>query len=144
DDGDAADPAPAEPVLLPLAEEGGPRVSARRLLGARWASTVIGALLAAVYIVPVYWMVATSLKRPGDVFADPPDIVPSPVSFGAYAEAVFANTHVLRGLANSTVVGAGTTLLTLALALPAAYGTARFRLRFVSAFLLLFLVVQMI
>ncbi|GAA3643321.1 carbohydrate ABC transporter permease [Nonomuraea antimicrobica] len=109
-----------------------------------WLSTSIGILLAALYIVPVYWMVATSLKLPGDIFASPPDLVPSPVTFGAYADSVLNNSAVLRGLGNSTVVGAATTVLTLALALPAAYGLARFRLRFVNAFLLLFLVVQMI
>ncbi|MFD0660034.1 carbohydrate ABC transporter permease [Thermocatellispora tengchongensis] len=109
-----------------------------------WLSTAIGTLLAALYVVPVYWMVATSLKRPGDIFASPPDLVPSPVSFAAYADSVLTHAGVLRGLANSTVIGLATTVLTLALAMPAAYGLARFRLRFVNGFLLLFLVVQMI
>lgn len=109
-----------------------------------WLGTVAGMLLAALYVVPVYWMVATSLKEPGDIFAVPPALVPSPVTVSAYTDSVLHNPAVLRGLANSTVVGAATTLLTLALALPAAYGLARFRLRFVNAFLLLFLVVQMI
>ncbi|QFY14674.1 ABC transporter permease subunit [Nonomuraea phyllanthi] len=89
-------------------------------------------------------MVATSLKQPGDVFASPPDLIPSPVTFRAYADSVLNSSGVLRGLLNSTIVGIATTALTLALSLPAAYGLARFRLRFVNTFLLLFLVVQMI
>ncbi|WP_228010377.1 carbohydrate ABC transporter permease [Nonomuraea phyllanthi] len=109
-----------------------------------WLSSVLGIALAGVYVVPVYWMVATSLKQPGDVFASPPDLIPSPVTFRAYADSVLNSSGVLRGLLNSTIVGIATTALTLALSLPAAYGLARFRLRFVNTFLLLFLVVQMI
>ncbi|WP_199565283.1 carbohydrate ABC transporter permease [Spongiactinospora rosea] len=109
-----------------------------------WLSTVLGVAVAGAYLVPVYWMVVTSLKEPGDIFATPPRLVPAPATLGAYTGSVLGSPGVLRGLANSTIIGLATTLVTLALALPAAYGLARFRVRFAGSVLLLFLVAQMI
>lgn len=42
------------------------------------ALTLGATVLVLVYLIPVYWMVATSLKLPSDVFNSPPDIIPSP------------------------------------------------------------------
>jgi multiple sugar transport system permease protein len=51
---------------------------------------------------------------------------------------------VWQGLVNSAIISIGTTLLTITIALPAAYALAKLRLRFVGAALMLFLIVQMI
>ena len=41
-----------------------------------YASTLIGTLFVLVYLFPVYWMIATSVKTSGAIFASPPQVVP--------------------------------------------------------------------
>jgi multiple sugar transport system permease protein len=96
------------------------------------------------YLFPVYWMVATSLKPQRDVFAIPPKIVPWPPTFASYEKAVIGNDLVAQSLLNSAIIGIGTTLVTLVLAVPAAYGLARLKLRFTVAFALFLLISQML
>ncbi|UPK73513.1 carbohydrate ABC transporter permease [Nocardioidaceae bacterium SCSIO 66511] len=109
----------------------------------RWLF-VLGLAVTIVYLIPVYWMVNTSFKEAGDIFASPPDLVPLPPTTDSYDNAVFSNSDIARGLANSAIIAIGTTVVTLLIALPAAYGLARLRVRFVSVFLMLFLIVQMV
>ncbi|WP_199521102.1 carbohydrate ABC transporter permease [Jiangella anatolica] len=109
----------------------------------RWLSAG-GVLITVAYLLPVYWMLATSLKRSSDIFSTPPDLFPSPIALTSYTETVVNHAGIGRGLLNSTVIGVGTTIVTLAVAVPAAYALARLRVRFVALLMLLFLVVQMV
>jgi multiple sugar transport system permease protein len=98
----------------------------------------------AAYLLPVYWMLNTSFKTQADVFARPPALVPLPPTVAAYQTAVFSDPDIVRGLGNTAIIAIGTMVLTLVIAVPAAYALARLRIRFVTSALLLFLVVQMI
>jgi multiple sugar transport system permease protein len=102
------------------------------------------AFLVVIYLFPVYWMAATSLKAQRDVFAIPPKIVPWPPDFGAYQKAVIGNPEVVQGVINSTIIAIGTTIVTLLLAAPAGYGLARLRLRFTVAIAFSLLISQML
>ena len=104
----------------------------------------VGVAVTAVYLLPVYWMLNTSFKEQADVFARPPALVPVPPTLSAYQTAVFGDPDIARGLVNTFVIATGTTVLTLVVAVPAAYGLARLRIRWVTPALLLFLAVQMI
>ncbi len=106
--------------------------------------TIACAVMVGIYLFPVYWMVATSLKPQKDVFAVPPKIVPWPPTFASYEKAVLHNELVAQSLLNSAIIGIGTTLLTLVLAVPAAYGLARLKLRFTVGFSLFLLISQML
>lgn len=106
--------------------------------------TLVSAFLVICYLFPVYWMVATSLKPQRDVFAVPPKLIPWPPTIASYETAVVGNELVARSLLNSAIIGVGATLLTLVLAVPAAYGLARLRLRFTVAFGLFLLISQML
>lgn len=109
----------------------------------RWM-LILGIIVTAAYLIPVYWMLNTSFKQSADIFSSPPDLVPLPPTVESYQTAVFSDGDIARGLANSAIIAIGTTIVTLLIALPAAYGLARLRVRFVSVILLLFLVVQMV
>ncbi|WP_207211891.1 carbohydrate ABC transporter permease [Promicromonospora panici] len=109
----------------------------------RWLA-IAGVVVTAVYLVPVYWMLVTSLKTGDSVFRVPPDLIPLPPTIEPYVHAVFGDADIARGLTNSAIIAVGTTFLTLALALPAAYGLAKFRLRGLGVVLMLMLVVQMV
>lgn len=103
-----------------------------------------GLLVTVVYLIPVYWMVNTSFKQGGDIFAVPPDLIPLPPTVESYTRAVFDDPDIGRGLVNSAIIAVGTTLVTLVFATPAAYGLARLRIRFLPVILMLFLIVQMV
>ena len=115
----------------------------RDRLNRRWLA-LIGVIVTAVYLIPVYWMLVTSLKTNDSIFRASPDLIPLPPTIESYAHAVFGDADIARGLANSAIIAIGTTVLALALALPAAYGLAKFRMRGISAVMMLMLVVQMV
>jgi multiple sugar transport system permease protein len=106
--------------------------------------TIAGSIFVMIYLFPVYWMVATSLKSAGDIFAVPPALVPIPPHFDAYRSEVINNPELITVFLNSVIISAGTMLLTLALAIPGTYGIARLRLRGAGIILLLLLISQLL
>lgn len=104
----------------------------------------LGVLLTSVYLFPIYWMVITAFKRPADIFAVPPDIVPAPPTLEGFNKAVIGNEAVFQGIVNSLLIASGSLVITLALGAPAAYGLARLRLRFTGLIILIMLMAQML
>ena len=109
-----------------------------------YGRTLIGTLIVLAYLFPVYWMVATSLKTRGAIFATPPQVVPTPVVFSAYITAVINNPLAIRAIVNSAIISIGTMALTLVLAAPAAYALARLNLRGGALMALLLLITQLL
>lgn len=101
-----------------------------------YVSTVLSVLLLALFLFPIYWMAATSIKPQTEIFANPPAFVPSRVDWSAWQARIFSNRAIPRYFLNSLIVGVGTTLFTLALATPAAYGLAHLPIRGKWAFIL--------
>ena len=69
-----------------------------RLWRQGYGRTLIATLLVLVYLFPVYWMVATSLKTSAAIFATPPQVVPLPPVFTAFTEAVINNPLTVRAI----------------------------------------------
>jgi multiple sugar transport system permease protein len=109
-----------------------------------WRKTILASAIVAIYLFPVYWMVTTSLKTPGDVFASPPQLIPVNPVLTAYRDAVFTNSVVQRAMFSSLIIATGTMLLTLLLATPAAYALARLRLRGSGVVILLLVLSQLL
>lgn len=109
-----------------------------------FALTVAATALVLVYLIPVYWMVATSLKEPADVFNVPPDIIPTPATVQAYLDTVLSDPAIWRGLRSSTIITIPTLVLTLVIGAPAAYGLAKYRYRVTGGVLFLLLAAQML
>lgn len=105
---------------------------------------VYGVLLAllGVMMFPFYTMVSTTLKPDGNIFTTPANLVPHDLTFTAYMQ-VWSETSVLVWIGNSFLISLSTVLLTLALAIPAAYACARNDFVGKRTFLLSVLVVQM-
>jgi multiple sugar transport system permease protein len=87
---------------------------------------VLALLGAAIF--PLYWMLVTSLTSSPDLFASPPHLLPNLGEFAVYRDA-FVKIPVAVWLANSAIVAAGTTALSIALAILPAYALSRFRFR---------------
>jgi multiple sugar transport system permease protein len=88
---------------------------------ALWAAA--GALLA-VWAFPVIWGLLTSFKTERDVLAYPPVWLFKP-TLDNYREVIFGTSSILPNLWSSIVVAAASTLLTMLIAVPAAYALAR-------------------
>ena len=84
-------------------------------------------LVVAIAVFPIFWTIMTSLKSERDAFTMPPKWVFTP-TFENY-KAIFQRHSFARYIVNSVAVGGLSTLLSLALGLPAAYALSRFRLR---------------
>jgi putative chitobiose transport system permease protein len=86
-------------------------------------------LLALVVLLPLLWLVSTSLKGPAeDIFTSPPALLPSQPSLAAYGQ-LFAANPMLTYLRNSAVVSALAVLANLLFCSLAAYPLARLRFR---------------
>jgi multiple sugar transport system permease protein len=91
--------------------------------------TLIGLVLVAGYLFPIYWMVTASVKTQADIRAVPPQLIPTNPDLTTWRERIFADPRVLSYVTNSFIIATGTMLLTVVLAAPAAYALARYRLR---------------
>lgn len=82
--------------------------------------------LSVVFMVPMVWMVSTSLKLQGQVFAHPPIWIPKPIMWYNYVE-VLQVAPLLRWLGNTTVVTVAATIGTIISASMVGFGFARLR-----------------
>ena len=86
-------------------------------------------LLALVVLLPLVWLVSTSLKGPAeDIFTSPPALLPAQPSLAAYGQLFNANP-MLTYLRNSALVSGMAVLANLLFCSLAAYPLARLRFR---------------
>lgn len=79
---------------------------------ARWgkiALTLAFVVLAALFLLPFYWMVIGSLRPPREIFADSLNLIPSKITLESYIE-LFATRPYARWYLNSLLMLAGYTL----------------------------------
>lgn len=106
-------------------------VTATRAGAAAWPHALrIAAVLVLLSVAafPLYWMFVTSVTSSGELFAARPRLLPDLSQLGVYPEA-FRTIPVATWLVNSAIVAAGTTVLSIALAILPAYALSRFRFR---------------
>ncbi|HWM00470.1 MAG TPA: carbohydrate ABC transporter permease [Nocardioidaceae bacterium] len=102
----------------------------------------IGALAIAIAVAaPLYWMVVTSLKPPGDIATTPPQPLPTEVTGANYVEA-FTQVGFSRYILNSVIVCTVATVLVLALSTFAGYALARMPMRGRGPLLIALLVIS--
>lgn len=97
-----------------------------RSLPRRVALFAIAGLIVSVWAFPVLWALLTSFKTERDVLAYPPTLVFAP-TLANYREVLFGASTILPNLWSSVVVSVSATLLTMLVAVPAAYALARLR-----------------
>jgi multiple sugar transport system permease protein len=87
---------------------------------------VIAIVTSAIMIVPLYWMLATSFKPPGDVFASPTKWIPDPWTLANYRD-VFTLLPFGRFFLNSVVVTLSIVAINIVFDTAAAYAFAKLR-----------------
>jgi multiple sugar transport system permease protein len=99
--------------------------------------------LLALILLPYVVMLSTALKPPAEIFSFPPHWLPQSIDFSNFV-VIWSKIDFARALLNSLYVSAGATVLTLALAIPAAYAMARQTLPGKGPLRLFLLLTQMI
>lgn len=86
----------------------------------------VNAAIVALFLFPLGWMIAGAFKSEGDLLSPDPVWFFTPVL--DHWRFIFENWAVADHLLNSIIISVATTLATLALGFPAAYGLSRFPL----------------
>jgi multiple sugar transport system permease protein len=77
------------------------------------------------FLFPIAWLVATSFKRSEQYLHHPPIWIPAPPTLAQYQE-IFTS-GAAKAILNSVLAASSATLLSVLIALPAAYSLARYR-----------------
>ncbi|MGR0218695.1 carbohydrate ABC transporter permease [Agromyces sp. ZXT2-6] len=113
-----------------------------RRVASSGAFAVISIAAVALFLLPIAWIFTTSLKPTSEIFAIPAQLLPQQPTLEHFGE-VLSDGALLQMFGNSLTVGAGATVLSLLLGVPAAFGFARYRYRLSGALLGAALVTRM-
>lgn len=112
-------------------------------LPARVVRIAFLALWLVISLFPLYWIVVTSFKVPGDIYSYPLAYWPEEFSVTNYVS-LFEKSQFGRYVVNSLVVATAAATVATLISLLSAYVLARFEFRSKTAILMAFLVTQMI
>jgi multiple sugar transport system permease protein len=80
-----------------------------------------------VWTFPILWGLLTSFKPEREVLAYPPSLFFSP-TLGNYRDVLFGATTIMPNLVSSLIIATAATVLSMLIAIPAAYALARLKL----------------
>lgn len=81
-------------------------------------------LISFVAVFPIYWMFNTALTTTSEMFLEKPKLWPNSLSLGGFAN-VFDELEIALWVKNTFIIAAGSTVMSLILAIFAAYGLSR-------------------
>lgn len=106
-------------------------------------NSIIAVVVGIIFLFPIYWMVQISFKSDTETFGKILTYFPHEISIDPWI-ANLQDPEFLSSLRNSFINGLLTMAITLLFGVPAAYGMGRYRVKGGNAFLLTFLVTQML
>jgi len=108
-----------------------------------WLGYGLGGLSAFLLVLPLIWVVSTSLRPLSEVTSTPPVVFPRSITFNAYVD-LWAAAPFDAYILNSILISLSTALIALAFSISAAYAFARFRFPGATALLMLVVMSQML
>lgn len=109
----------------------------------RWLIQIPAIAMVVLYSMPYVYLISTSFKPPAEVMQIPPAFLPSQLSLESYSR-ILSQETVPGAFANSILVAVFSTLLSLLLAVPAAYGASFFKTRLSIYFMMFALITRMV
>ena len=103
--------------------------------------SIVAVIIACIFLFPLYWIVINSFKLDSEIFASRPTMWPEKFTLNAYKDQLGSLSTTMK---NSIIIAVGSMLLSLCLSVPAAYGLARYKVRGMKMFVLIFLITQML
>jgi ABC-type glycerol-3-phosphate transport system permease component len=98
----------------------------KKISVARIAAYAVIAAICAFSLFPIVWAIGTSFKTQAQVYALPPEWIPSPLTFENYRQVV-VNSGMLRYFFNTAIISLGATVISLIIGILAAYGFSRYK-----------------
>jgi multiple sugar transport system permease protein len=86
---------------------------------------VVAVLVTILFLFPIYWLFAMSVKTPDEIFSSPPVWLPGQLNLGVFAD-LFRDGDA-RAVRNSLILAGVSTVLAMVLGTMAAYSLARFK-----------------
>ncbi|MEW6755589.1 MAG: carbohydrate ABC transporter permease [Candidatus Latescibacterota bacterium] len=108
-----------------------------------WLAYTLGSLSVLALVLPLIWVVTTSVRPLSEVIKSPPIVFPRALTFSAYVE-LWDAAPFDRYFLNSFTISLATALIALAFSIGAAYAFARFTFRGSSLLLMLVVMSQML
>lgn len=102
---------------------------------------VVGIVVTAIMLFPLYWMLVNSLETSQEMFSIPAPLFPTTITFAPYVAVLQTQ---LPHLLTSLIVAFGTVIVSLVIATPSAYALAHFRFRITLVVVFCLLLTQMI
>lgn len=103
--------------------------------------SIIAIIIACIFLFPLYWIIVNSFKLDSEIFASTPTLWPQQFTLKAYQDQIGSLSTTMK---NSIIIAIGSMALSLCLSVPAAYGLARYRVKGMKVFVLIFLITQML
>lgn len=103
---------------------------------------VILILMAVMVLIPILWMVSTSIKIEAETITIPPKWIPEHPTLDSY-QRLWTEYPFLTYFKNSIIISMGAVLLSVGFSCLAGYGVTRFRFRGKQSFLSFLLITQM-
>ncbi|MEE2659884.1 MAG: carbohydrate ABC transporter permease [Candidatus Latescibacterota bacterium] len=103
----------------------------------------LGGLFVFCLVLPLIWVVSTSVRPITEMTQTPPMIFPQSITFDAYVE-IWDEAPFFRYALNSIVISLATALVALAFSISAAYAFARFHFRAATTLLMIVVMSQML
>ena len=112
----------------------------------KYSCTVIAIAFTLIYLFPLYWMIITSFKTKSEIFSVTPTFWPESFSMEAYITqfTVHDGISMFSYLKNSMIISVGATVISTVLAMFAAYGLARYRMKRKRGMILILTITQML
>lgn len=107
-----------------------------------WGTYLFLTIVSLMILLPIIWMLVTSVKTTDETFAMPVTIWPQVFDFSAY-QRIWTNYAFLDYFKNSFIVVFSSTLISMAFSCLAGYGVSRFQFVGKASFLSFLLVTQM-
>ena len=98
-----------------------------------FGSYLVLAVACVFFVVPIFWIFSTSLKPTPEILVTPTTLLPGSPTLDHYGVALSGDFR--KYMVNSLIAAGGATTIGLLLAIPAAYGFAKYAYRGSSAFL---------
>lgn len=110
--------------------------------GQAFLFALIVLVMITILFYPILVMISVSLKESTDVFTTPVTLIPKKIAWENYAD-VFRKMDVLTGFKNSAIVTGGSIIVTMLIAIPAAYALSKLKFHLKGILYYLILVSQM-
>lgn len=99
-----------------------------RITATKAGLAVIFLILSLLFIIPIYWMVLSSMRPQSSIFGANINLLPTGLSLDNY-ERLFRDTQFAKWFVNSATQSLGYATITVAVCALAGYGLAKFRFR---------------